>query len=536
MLNTPIATAPATEDRIDSVAMQDVAHVINEKQCTRSVPLFHENANTDSEEDGPPNGGYAWICTICVFLINAHTWGVNSTWGVILDYFLEHESFPNAKPLEYALIGGLSLAQSMMISPVAGISREHLGTRSTLLIGTIVVSASLFASAYATKLWHLFLSQGVCYGWGMGFLYITATTVLPNWFSTHRSLAVGLATSGAGLGGLAYNLIAERTIQTLGVAWTYRIVAICTLVANTFSSFFLRDRTQRVTKKPAPETETPGPLPRPQPAQQPQLSQQPQPQPARPSKEKPARSRLLGNFDLRALRRIEVLLVIFWGVTTELGYIALYYSLPNYASSIGLSPSQGAAANALLNLGLALGRPVVGYYSDALGRINMSTLMTLFCGVVCLALWIPARGFPALAAFAALAGTACGTFWGTVAPVLAEVVGIEAMAGVFGLVCFAMVLPTMFAEPIAMHLVGEAGEHAGVRRYLAAQLFVGVAYLAGAVSLLLLRAWKIGEIERQEELVQRAEGPLHTRLRFAVPRRAENSWTTLRRVFLPKKV
>lgn len=23
----------------------------------------------------PPNGGYGWVCTMCCFLINAHTWG-----------------------------------------------------------------------------------------------------------------------------------------------------------------------------------------------------------------------------------------------------------------------------------------------------------------------------------------------------------------------------------------------------------------------------------------------------------------------------
>lgn len=30
------------------------------------------------KEDSPPNGGYGWVCTACVFFINAHTWGVNS--------------------------------------------------------------------------------------------------------------------------------------------------------------------------------------------------------------------------------------------------------------------------------------------------------------------------------------------------------------------------------------------------------------------------------------------------------------------------
>jgi hypothetical protein len=28
--------------------------------------------------DEPPDGGYGWVCVACVFLINAHTWGVNS--------------------------------------------------------------------------------------------------------------------------------------------------------------------------------------------------------------------------------------------------------------------------------------------------------------------------------------------------------------------------------------------------------------------------------------------------------------------------
>ena len=29
-------------------------------------------------EDVPPNGGYGWVCTGCVFMINAHSWGLNS--------------------------------------------------------------------------------------------------------------------------------------------------------------------------------------------------------------------------------------------------------------------------------------------------------------------------------------------------------------------------------------------------------------------------------------------------------------------------
>ena len=37
-----------------------------------------ESLNIVNQVDVPPDGGYGWVCTACVFLINAHTWGINS--------------------------------------------------------------------------------------------------------------------------------------------------------------------------------------------------------------------------------------------------------------------------------------------------------------------------------------------------------------------------------------------------------------------------------------------------------------------------
>ena len=34
-------------------------------------------AHTIDLEYVPPDGGYGWVCVVCVFLINAHTWGLN---------------------------------------------------------------------------------------------------------------------------------------------------------------------------------------------------------------------------------------------------------------------------------------------------------------------------------------------------------------------------------------------------------------------------------------------------------------------------
>merc|ERR1712225_170627 len=103
-----------------------------------------------------------------------------------------------------------------------------------------------------------------------------------------------------------------------------------------------------------------------------------------------------------------------------------------------------------------------------------------------------------LLAFAFLAGATCGTFWCTVTPVLVEVVGLKKFAGTFSVVLVALVLPTTFAEVVAME-VAKASHGAQTRDYTGAQAFVGFMFLAGALSLLLLRCWKVWRVELDQQ-------------------------------------
>ena len=61
--------------------------------------------------DEPPDGGYGWVCVVCTFFINAHTWGINSSYGVFLAYYLANDYYPGASALEFAFVGGLSISQ-----------------------------------------------------------------------------------------------------------------------------------------------------------------------------------------------------------------------------------------------------------------------------------------------------------------------------------------------------------------------------------------------------------------------------------------
>ncbi|KAH7303452.1 MFS transporter [Stachybotrys elegans] len=440
----------AGRDSFELTPRQEIrlAHVLEEPEGS---------VNVANAEPVPPNGGYGWVIVFAVFMMNAHTWGINASWAVIMAYYSLDSGQLRASHFTYAIIGGLSISQALLIAPAISWSQKLVGTRMTLLLGTALVFVSLLTSSFVTSIWQLVLSQGICFGWGMGLVYVTSASILPSWFSTRRSLAVGIASSGAGIGGLAYSLATNLAIQNVGVQWTYRILACCSLLANAISSLLVRETgSKAIVANPV----------------------------------------AVRSFRYRDFGHLHIILVLVWGVATEFGYITLMYSLPSFAFSIGLSATQGSIVNALLNLGLGFGRPFIGYFSDTFGRINIATLLTAMCALFCFALWIPAQNFPLLCVFAVTAGSTCGIFWCTVTPVIGEVVGIPKLASTFRAICLALVLPTTFAEVVAIELADTEG---GVRNFRQTQIFVAFMFLTGAICMWLLRGWKMFHTEQQQQ-------------------------------------
>ena len=93
------------------------------------------------------------------------------------------------------------------------------------------------------------------------------------------------------------------------------------------------------------------------------------------------------------------------------GYTVVLFSLPDNAARLGFSSQQGSVAGSLANVGMAVGRPITGYYSDTLGRTNIITLATALCGLLCLCMWTTAQTYAYFLAFSFLSGCVLGTCW-----------------------------------------------------------------------------------------------------------------------------
>ncbi|EEU48172.1 uncharacterized protein NECHADRAFT_75487 [Fusarium vanettenii 77-13-4] len=427
----------------------DAITSIHQTEDRRSVQDKENGDMFPPRNDGPPpppNGGYGWVCTACVATINAHTWGLNSSYGVFLAHYLANDTFPGSSSLDYAFVGSLSISCALLISPIATVLVREIGTKPTLLLGVVLETTSLICASFAYKIWHLFLTQGVLFGLGMGFLFVPSVGIVPQWFTTRRSLANGFSAAGSGLGGLLYSLASGAIIENMGLKWAYRILGILVFVVNIICTLLVKDRNKIIGSRQAP-------------------------------------------FDIQLFKRPEYILLLGYGWFSMLGYVVLIFSLANYANFIGLGPSEAAMVSAIFNLGQAVGRPFIGYFSDRTGRINMACVTTFMAAILVFVLWINSKSYGVLLFFTIVGGAVGGTFWATVAPVTAEVVGLADVPTALNLMWLVIVLPCTFSEPMALEIV------TGTGKYIGAQVFVGFMYVAAGLCLFVLRGWKIAEIE-----------------------------------------
>ncbi|KAM0236608.1 hypothetical protein ACHAP5_009294 [Fusarium lateritium] len=396
--------------------------------------------------DAPPNGGYGWVCTAAAAIINMHSWGFSSAYAVFLAHYLSTDTFPGTSALDYAFIGGLSLTCLFLVSPVATICVGRFGIRPTMLAGMLVESSSLVCASFASQSWHLLLTQGVLFGFGLGLLFIPTAAVIPQWFTTRRSLATGFALSGAAFGGTVYSLAAGAMIRSLGAQWALRVLGILAFTVNTSMILLIRDRN------------------------------------------KAAAGAIRNPFQVKYFRIGGFWLLVAFGSFTMLGYFILVFSLASFANHLGLNSSQASVVSAIFNLGQTAGRPLVGYLSDRFGRINMAAIMTLLAGILPLAMWVCTQTYATLVSFAMVEGIIGGVFWAAIAPLMIEVVGIDNIASALTPMWLSLAIPCTFSEAIALAIVENTGS------YLGTQLFTGLMYIAAAICLFLLRGWKIDQI------------------------------------------
>ena len=216
--------------------------------------------------------------------------------------------------------------------------------------------------------YQIVLTFSILSGLGGSLLNSPAYAAIGHFFYKRRGFATGIAASAGGVGGIIFPLVLRSTLESVGFAWSMRILGFILLFLLLPSNWLLATRVS-----------------------------------AAGSEQKSAWP------DWRVFRDPKFSLCCAGIFLMEYGVLIPLTYIMSYAQAHGLDVGGSYMLPALLNGGSVVGRILPGLASDKMGRFNMLMMTVGGCAVMVLALWLPAGDSkPMLIAFTVLLGFTSG--------------------------------------------------------------------------------------------------------------------------------
>ncbi|KAF9889620.1 hypothetical protein FE257_007128 [Aspergillus nanangensis] len=198
----------------------------------------------------PPDGHLqAWIQVLCMHLVFFNSWGVSNSFGVFQQFY--SEALPQS-PSNISWIGGVQISLLFFVGVLAGRATDAGYFRPVFALGVLLQIIGVFMTSLCTTYWQIFLAQAVCMGLGNGCTFCSGMAVMSSYFIRKRAFAVGLASSGAAVGGLVYPAVLNSLLykEAIGYAWTVRVMGFIMLITQTPGMLLFRPRLPARTTGP----------------------------------------------------------------------------------------------------------------------------------------------------------------------------------------------------------------------------------------------------------------------------------------------
>lgn len=161
------------------------------------------------------------------FMIHIATDGVTYSFGVFYVQFLEY--FKEGKGAT-AWIASILVGVTLCSGPISSAFVNKYGCRPVTIVGAVLASLCMMASAFASNVVTLYFTIGLGTGLGFGLIYLPAIVCVTCYFEKYRSLATGIAVCGSGLGTFIFAPLTEWLVTVFG--WRGAMLITGALVMN----------------------------------------------------------------------------------------------------------------------------------------------------------------------------------------------------------------------------------------------------------------------------------------------------------------
>ncbi|KAL5005558.1 hypothetical protein ScPMuIL_019014 [Solemya velum] len=397
-----------------------------------------------------------WLIILASFLTTA--FGACITYGTGVTYKALRDRY-NESVVLTSWLGSLALAVFSIGGPVGSVLINISTCRTCIVIGGVLNLIGYSSSYLVTDMNFLFVTFGVIGGLGQSLCYSASLVIAGFYFEEHRSLASGVAVSGAGVGMLLMPSYTQYLIDTYDLEGAFLLLGATGVQVCVFAL-----------------------LMRPHPLEQ---KRKLQPGDTKISQNIYRRSNMcsgcLEHFGI--LRNKEFLLFLVSTVMWHIGNSIVLLYLPSYFIYRGSSFVEAASIMLMMGAGSIFSRILVGFAAvdeNTGPRILYTGILGLSGTATCFLSYF-ASTLPGKVVYTFIYGLYTGGIYALFNSILVELLGIEKLASSFGATLLACGVGTLVGPPIAAFLVVGESENYEPTFFLA-----GLCIIAGSIFQILM--------------------------------------------------
>ena len=351
-------------------------------------------------------GGYAWVVLTVCFLITTLTYAGSYSFGLFFNPLRAEFGWSAAQT---SGVFALFMFCYCIFGTFSGWAVDRIGPRVTTIAGGLCLGLGFLFSGMVHKLWQIYLSYGLLAGAGMSCVYGPVLTTASRWFRRRQGLALGMVSSGIGLGTFIGPPIFGQLISAYGWRASYVAGGICIGSIMILLGLLLRKDPVHAAERPEERKDPPG-----------------------------GKKGLRGpDVDTWSAREV-ICTKPFWlysAVYVMVGFglqMMLAHLVPYMQAAYRLSPSAAAAVFSVIGVASAAGRLIMGGISDYLGARKSLVLSVVVEGVAVALIALATRSWM-LYPFGVLLGFGYGGHAPQFPAIIRELFGMKRMGRNIGL-------------------------------------------------------------------------------------------------------
>lgn len=407
---------------------------------SRDSRVVSEAEPTLKESDIPDSGWRAWLVVLGAFCANAMTVGfVNST-GTIQDYLLTHQLVDEAES-SVGWIFSIFIFMMLFWGIQTGPLVDTFGAEPLVIPGCLLWCFALMMMSLCKDYYQFILSLSVLGGLATSLIYNPSYTIISQWFTTKKPLAMSIVAIGSASIGSFLPVVLSDLFSSLGYAWGIRIVGFIFVGLSLICCLTVKSRVHN-----------PGEI-----------------------------SWRDVSIDLKSLKSVNFRWCVIGTVLSEWAFFLPSLYIVSYCRTVlNFDDKQSNLLLVYLNVSSIAGRFLAGFAAKSYGSFNTMAVGNLLTAISALCVWIPGgHSYAGIIVFSVTFGMFSGAAFCMAPACVAQISTPTNFGRRYGTTFACVSVAALTSLPIGGVLTGHD--------YLGMKIVTGAAYFAAAICLMVSR-------------------------------------------------